>query len=157
MKKTLLLIAAILLSGCSIFKSGNDITDKKITSFSFNYPKEKVESALLSVLESEGYKVRQNDIATGEFTTDTKKIKDVDDIYATLKSMSELPKSPLSEYLSGAYYLFVKITPDNNKTTISLKNNIEAMERGKYNRSIKIASNGQKEKELLAKILKVLK
>jgi hypothetical protein len=157
MKKTFIFLAAILLSGCSVFKSGNDITDKRITSFSFNYPQDKVESALISVLESEGYKIKQNDISKGEITTDTKKIKDVDDVYETLKSISELPKSPLSEYTSAAYYLFIKVTPNNNKTTISLKNNIEAMERGRYNRTIQIASSGQKEKELLAKILKVLK
>ena len=157
MKKLILLLAATLLSGCSMFKPSNEVTDKKITSFSFNYSEDKVVSALMSVLENDGYKIKQNDLMTGEITTEPKKIKEGDDVYESLKSISDMPKSPLSEYTAATYYLFIKITPNKNKTQISLKNYIEAMERGRFNKIIKIESNGQKEKEILTKMLKVLK
>jgi hypothetical protein len=153
----LLLMTVILFSGCSIFKPKNDITEKRITSFSFNYSQDKVISSLISVLESEGYKIKQSDLSKGEITTETKKIKENDDVLFTLKSISELPKSPVSEYTEGAYYLFLKIEPDKNKTKVSLRNYIEAMERGRYNKTIKLESSGQKEKEILSKMLKELK
>ncbi len=155
--KLLLLLILVFFAGCSIFKPGTNVTDKKITSFSFNYPPDKVTATLLSVIESEGYQITQNNINSGEIITDTKKIRESDDVYTSLKSISDLPSAPLSQYTGAAYYLFIKIEQDKNKTKVSIKNNIEAMERGQFNRIIKLESNGGKEKELLSKILKVLK
>jgi uncharacterized lipoprotein len=154
---TILLITIAFFSGCSIFKPKNDISEKRITSFSFNYSQDRVFSALIDVLQSDGFKITQNDLATGEITTDTKKIKDDDDVLLTLKSIAEIPNSPVSEYSAGAYYLFIKIEPDKNKTKLSLRNYIEASERGRYNRNIKLESNGGKEKEILSKVLKAIK
>ncbi len=112
--------------------------------------------ALVSVLTADGLKIK-NSIEDAEILTETKKIKERDDVYYTLNQIADLPRSPLSEYTEAFYRLSINIEPDNNKTRVSIKNFIEATERGRFNRIIALESSGGKEKEILSKMLQLLR
>lgn len=148
-------ILILFFGGCSIFKSKDDLSDKRITSFSFNKSREEVVRVLVSVLTADGLKIK-NSIEDAEILTETKKIRERDDVYYTLNQIADLPRSPLSEYTEAFYRLSVKIEPDQNKTKVSIKNFIEATERGRFNRIIALESSGGKEKEILSKMLQLL-
>lgn len=149
-------ILILFFGGCSIFKSNSDLSEKRITSFSFNKSREEVVRALVSVLTVDGLKIK-NSIEDAEILTETKKIRERDDVYYTLNQIADLPRSPLSEYTEAFYRLSVKIQPENNKTRVSIKNFIEATERGRFNRIIALESSGGKEKEILSKMLQLLR
>jgi len=156
MKLYFVLTLSLLISGCSVFKSDSTLSEKRITSFTFKDSYDNVLRALISVMETENLKIKQNE-KSGEFTTEIKTIRERDDVLSVLKSIADLPKSPISEYIKATYYLSIKLEQDDNKTKVSLKNYIEAAERGRFNKDIKLESNGGKEKDILAKMLKILK
>jgi uncharacterized lipoprotein len=161
MKKLLLfsfLLVLLSTSGCSIFKSSDNINKKRINSFTFNYPQNKVWDALLKVLDDMNLRIQTSDAFKGELTTD-KVTFSKDDIenYQKLKDVADVPKSPLSEYFEANYFININMSEENSKTLVSISAEIQALERGRFNKWINMKSSGQKEKEILAFLLKKLK
>lgn len=156
--KSCFLLLSLSTLNCSIFKSSDNTVRKSPNSFTYNYRQGKVWDALTKTLEESNYKIEWSDAFKGELRT--QKItynKDEIEYFQKLKEIANIPKSPFSEYFEANYYLTINMTEEKMKTTVNIEIKIQAFERGKFNKWIDIKSNGQKEKEILALLLKKLK
>jgi hypothetical protein len=152
------LVLSLATLNCSIFKSTDNIERKKSNSFTYNYNQGKVWDALTKALEESNYRIELSDAFKGELKT--QKIaynKDEIENFQKMKEVAIVPKSPLSEYFEANYYLTITMTEEKAKTTVNIEANIQALERGRFNKWIDLKSNGQKEKDILALVFKKLK
>jgi hypothetical protein len=155
---TLFLFLTFILSGCGSSSSTTSTGKKKTSAYIFNYEQKTVWNVLIKVLEEKRFRTDIPDPLKYELSTEKIVLsKDDIDTFLKLKEIGDVPKSPLSEYFEANYSLVIKLIPDDEKTQIEIENKIQALERGRYNKWIDIKSNGAKEKEIMALLLKRLK
>jgi hypothetical protein len=156
--KSCFLLLFLSTLNCSIFKSTDNTVRKSPNSFTYNYRQEKVWDALLKALEESNYRIEWSDAFKGELRTQkTTYNRDEIENFQKLKEIANIPKSPFSEYFEANYCLTIKMNEEKTKTNVNIEIIIQAFERGKFNKWIDLKSNGQKEKEILALLMKKLK
>jgi hypothetical protein len=156
--KSCFLLIFLMTFNCSNFKSTDNKVRKSLNSFTYSYQLAKVWDTLIKTLEELNYKIEWSDALKGEIRT--QKItynKDEIENFQKLKEIANVPKSPFSEYFEANYYLTIAMTEEKGKTTVNIDSNIQALERGKFNKWLDLKSNGQKEKDVLSLLLKKLK
>jgi hypothetical protein len=152
------LVISILAFSCSIFKSTDNIKKRAINSYSFNYPQSRVWDALMKVMEDMKLRILSSDPLKGELKTEKITFnKDEIDNFQKLKEIGQVPKSPLSEYFEANYLINISMFEEKGKTEVDINLEIQALERGRFNKWIDIKSNGQKEKDILSLLLKKIK